>query len=77
MTKAQLIEALNKNEVAEEATDNVTVKELRELCCKAGLSRLGSKQELLRRLESFGNNPDGRRVVKWNDRMIVWKNEKG
>jgi hypothetical protein len=49
-TKAEMIEALNKNEVAENATDEgdegfteKSVKELRELCCKAGLSRLETK----------------------------------
>ena len=72
-TKAEMIEALNKNEVTDDATEKdvtteKTVKELRELCCKAGLSRLGSKQELLRRLEVLENNPGGRDVVRWNDR---------
>ena len=43
---------------------------MRDLCSKSGLSRLGTKLELLKRLESFenDNDNDGRRVVKWMDR---------
>ena len=74
-TKAQLMEALKVNDVAGDATEKnndkgKSVKELRDLCAKVGMSRLGTKQELLKRLESFenGNGNDGRKVVNWVDR---------
>ena len=36
---------------------------------KEGLSRVGSKSELIKRLESFKNrDKEGRRILKWNDR---------
>ena len=74
-TKAQLMEALKVNDVAGDATEKnndkgKSVKELRDLCAKVGMSRLGTKLELLKRLESFenGNGNDGRKVVNWVDR---------
>ena len=71
-TKAQLQDALKDNDVAEEATENnvfekKSVKDLRDLCLKEGLSHVGTKAELIRRLESFKNgDKDGRRIVNWN-----------
>ena len=53
-TKAQLKDALKVDDVAKEATENdgfekKSVKELRDLCVKEGLSRVGSKSELIKR----------------------------
>ena len=46
-----------------------SVRELRDICAKEGLSRLGTKSELIKRLGSFKNDDsEGRRVVNWNER---------
>jgi hypothetical protein len=69
------MEALKVNDVAGDATEKnngkgKSVKELKDLCAIVGMSRLGTKQVLLKRLESFdnGHGNDGRMVVKWVDR---------
>ena len=39
------------------------------MCAKEGVSRLGTKSELIKRLKSFKNDDsEGRRVVNWNER---------
>ena len=73
-TKAQLQDDLKDNDVAKKATENnvfekKSVNDLRDLCLKEGLSRVGTKAELIKRLESFKNgDKDGRRIVNWNER---------
>ena len=57
-TKAQLKDALKVDDVAKEATENdgfenKSVKELRDLCVKEGLSRVGPKSELIKKARVF------------------------
>jgi len=46
-----------------------SVGELRDICAKEGLSCLGTKSELIKRLWPFKNDDsEGRRVVNWYER---------
>ena len=74
-TKAQLVTLINNNKAEEVDTiedknySELSIKELREICTKSGLSRFGTKAELVKRLNEKENNKmDERRVIKWNDR---------
>ena len=73
-TKAQLLDALKANDDAQEVSEEnglekKSIRELRDLCANDGLSRVGTKSELIKRLVSFMNdNVEGRRVVNWNER---------
>ena len=46
-----------------------TVKELKNMCEKKGLSKVGNKNELRKRLESLEDgSEEGLRVIKWKKR---------
>ena len=74
-TEAQLLDALKANDGAHEVTEancleKKSVRELRDICAKEGLSRLGTKSELIKRLGSFNNDDsEGMRVVNWNEKV--------
>ena len=73
-TKAQLVTLINKNKAEEDDTiedknySELSIKDLREICTKSGLSRFGTKAELFKRLTEKENKGDERRVIKWIDR---------
>ena len=58
-TKAQLVTLINNNKAEEVDTiedknySELSIKELREICTKSGLSRFGTKAELVKRLHSM------------------------
>ena len=68
-TKSQLVDALKANDGAHEVTEDnclekKSVRELRDICAKEGLSCLGTKSELIKRLGPFKNDERGRKVKK-------------
>ena len=73
-TKSQLKEILEdksdetENEV-EVDVQKKSVKELKDMCVRKGLSKVGNKDELRKRLESVEDgSEEGIRVVKWKKR---------
>ena len=71
-TKAQLKELLsievvvvNDDAIHEDLT-TLTVKALKEKCSERGLSKYGTKTELIKRLES--KTPEGLTIMSWNKR---------
>ena len=71
-TKAQLKELLsievvvvNDDAIHEDLT-TLTLKALNEMCSEIGLSKYGTKTELIKRLES--KTPEGLTTMSWNKR---------
>jgi hypothetical protein len=76
-TKSQLKEILEdkSNETENEVEVDIqkkSVKKLKDMCVKKGLSKVGNKDELRKRLESVEDGSEkGIRVVKWKKKR--WK----
>ena len=69
-TKAQLRELLCEKNIQAEKDDleNKSVKELKEMCDRKGISNTGNKEEIRKRLKSADKDSEGLAVIKWNQR---------
>ena len=82
-TKAELTESLKSVDgdlyILEEYKDNFqtnNIKKLRTFCSEKGLSKTGSKCELIRRLRESNKSNSNIQVLKWADRRRKKVNSK-
>ena len=69
-TKAQLRELLGEKNIqaGKDDLEHKSVKELKEMCERKGISKTGNKEEIRKRLKSADKDSEGLAVIKWNQR---------
>ena len=69
-TKAQLRELLGEKNIqaGKDDLEHKSVKELKEMCERKGISKTGNKEEIRKRLKSADKDSEGLALIKWNQR---------